>query len=41
MGLLDRKEQKSRKKKWLLPLALLGAIAAAVGLKKRRTPDPS
>jgi len=39
MGLLDRKEQKSRKK-WLLPIALLGAVAAAVGLKKkRRSPD--
>ena len=38
MGLLDRTEKKSRKK-WLLPLALLGAIAAAVGLKRRRSAE--
>ena len=36
MGLLNRKQPKS-KKKWLGLIAAVGAIAAAVGLKKRRS----
>lgn len=36
MGLLKKKEPKSRKK-WLGLLAVVGAVAAAVGLKKRRS----
>ena len=36
MGLPGRKKPKSRKK-WLAPIAMLGAAAAALGLKKRRS----
>ncbi len=37
MGLLPRREQKSRKKRWLVPVAFIGAVGAAVGLKRRRS----
>lgn len=40
MGLLKKKEPKSRKK-WLGLLAVVGAAAAAVGLKKRRSASRS
>ena len=38
MGILDRSEGKNRKK-WLIPLALLGALAAAIGIKRRRSKE--
>lgn len=39
MGLF-KSESKSRKK-WLIPLAALGAIAAAIGFKRRRASGDS
>ena len=36
MGMLNRKKPKS-KKKWLGLIAAVGAVAAAIGIKKRRS----